>query len=259
MTSGWDLWAVPALLIVGYLGLMLALLPTTKLAGGVLQVAQSVGAVEITRKRRVTPGELVLMTLLGFFGGVAVGLLMLGVFGAQGLAVGLGLAFFGGALPFALYEDGWDKRWMRAINGQTLRCLRTVYMFAGMGGSPVEQALRIFADTWAERSALADLILECPQSTDPVAFLAELALPGQPYAVMVMALQQAQASAAEQREAILGQALTMALSDLTSWLKMLAKKRAMTAIIVAVTILLPTLLLAVLAPPASGLIGVINF
>jgi hypothetical protein len=245
--------------MVGYLALALALLPTTRIAGGVLQVAQTVGTVEITRKRHVTASELTLLTLLGFFAGIAVGLLLLGFLGAQGLAVGAALALCGAALPFAIYEDGWDKRWVHAINGQTLRCLRTVFMFAGMGGSPVEQALRIFADTWAERSALADLILECPQNADPVAFLADLALPGQPYAVMVMALQQAQAADLQQRGLILEQALVMALSDLKSFLKMLAKKRAMTAIIVAVTILLPTLLLAVLAPPASGLIGVINF
>ncbi len=252
-------YAVPLFLAASALALLVSLLPTHVIAGKVLRLTVAARSLDVTQKRRISAVTQAACSAVGCFLGAGTGLALLGLIGPQGLALGGALALAGAALPFSVYRGGWHKGWVAEVNGQTLRCLRTVYMLSGMGGRPVAESLRTFAQTWAGRSALADLLLECSPMEDPIEFLSALEIPGQPFAVMVMALRQAAVAAQDQRRQILEQNLTMALGNLKNELRTLGKRRALTAIVVAVVILLPTLMVTVLGPPLSSLIGLANF
>ena len=256
-----DIYAVPVLLIAAALSFVFGIAPTHVLAGKLLQVSDrsSEAIAKVAQQRRITPITQFLYVGIGAAIGLAVGFLMYGLIGWQGLLLGGVLAVGAAILPFSRYEDGWDKKWVETVNAGTLRLLRMVYILSGSGGKPIDEAIRYFGRTWQGRSPLADLVMDCPQSESPAEFLGRLGVPGQPYAVTVLALQQGRQMGQEARNVMLEQNLHMALSDLENELGAMAKRRVLLTIISTILILLPTLMLAVLAPPASQLVHLVSF
>lgn len=251
-------YAVPLFLFVALLGVALALTPTHAMAGRLLRVSTDVQAavVAAARRKRVSPAVPVLLSVLGVGAGLALGGLLAWKVGGQGWVLGVGLAVAGALLPRSRFTaNGWNVKFVRDVNADTLILLQVVYVISAVGRRPVEEAMRMFAQAWARRSQLADLLLSCPPLTDPVQFLADVDVPGQAYATLVLALRQAQEVGESQRKRVLGQHVQVAVTELKHYLAMLAKKRAQTAIVVGVLILLPTLMLAVLAPPMANLAG----
>ena len=251
-----EYWVVPGLLLTAWLSLVLAALPTPRVAGALLRAGQvSQGVADVARQRQVSAGAPLLLTVMGVLLGAIVGAVLAMWWGVQGWAVGICVALLGALLPRAWFTArGWDARFVKAVNADVLLLLQIVYLLAAVGRRPVDEAVRIFAQTWAGQSALADVLLGCPATESPVQFLAELNIPGSAYALLVLALRQAAETPEAQRRRVLGQQLQRALTELRQTLMAQAKRRAQTALIVGVLVLLPTLLLTVLAPPLMNVL-----
>jgi hypothetical protein len=251
-------YTVPILLIAGLLALGLALTSTPAVAGRLLRADGLIRAVsEMTARRRVAPFVPILLSALGVAAGLAAGGILSGVTeaGIQGWLVGGGLAIAGFLVPRAMFIDGWNARFVRRMNADVLVLLQTVYVLSAVGRKPVDEAIRAFAHAWAGRSALADVLLGCPSSESPVQLMRELDVPGQPFAMMVLALRQAQEISEAQRKRVLGERVQAGIMDLKHAMMSLAKKRAQMAVIVGVLILLPTLMIAILVPPLMNVAG----
>ncbi len=247
--------AVPLLLGLAGLGLCLWLLPTPVLAGRLLQAGQlSEDLTHLARRRRVAPLVPVLLSVMGIGLGLATGALLAQGAGQQGWLLGGALALAGALWPRTRFTQGWDARFVKEINADTAMALRMVYILSGVGHKPVDEAVRAFAHAWGGQSVLADLLLECPATLSPVQFLGELPIPGQAYAMLILALRQAQEVPEKQRRLVLWQQFQTALDGIRNTLRAQAKRRAQTMLMVGVVTLLSTLLLTILAPLMLNLV-----
>lgn len=251
--------AVPVLLCVGLIGLWLLLLPLPTSAGLLLQASgMTHSALSVAARKRVSPLVPRLLALGGVLGGLAIGMILLTFAGWQGALLGGALAVAGLLTPRYLFTaEGWHARFVRAVNEDTLAVLRMVYVLAAIGKRPVDEAVRVFAQSrYGQQSELADFLAECPPAESPVQFLSDAEIPGQALATLLLALRQASESTEAQRKNVLGQQMAVAVAELKQNLRVQAKRRAQTGIVVGVLILLPTLLLAVLAPPMLNMLQI---
>jgi hypothetical protein len=248
--------AVPLLFLVGALAMVAVSVEPSAVAGQLLRTgAMFEAAAEVVRRRRVSRSTVILLTVLGVVAGVAAGAVSSIWVGLQGWIVGVGLALVGLLLPPRLFDNGWRVGLVQRVNSECLGLLQMVYVLAGVGGRPVDQAVRAFAQSWRDRSALARILSECPPTESPVDFLSALNIPGQQINMAVLALRQARTLEREQREATMAQRVRASIATLRHEMENLARRRANTAIVVGVLILLPTLMIAILAPPIMQVIG----
>lgn len=258
VVGGFDL-RVPLLLVLAVLAFGLGMLPTHVVAGRLLVVGKVSHDVRTRLGRRhISRLGLTLYVSLGVAAGLTAGALLAVSMGLQGWLLGLTLSVLGGIYPLTRYQDGWDKRYVERLNGDTLMLLRRVYTLSGVGTVPVSHAVRRFAETKADDSELAQLLARCPLNADPADYLADVQVPGRPLVIAVMALHQASGADRQKREQILERNLDIAVTQLENELNAMANRRAMTAILVSVLILLPTLLLAILGPQLVSLLGALQ-
>jgi len=101
---------------------------------------------------------------------------------------------------------------------------------------------------------LADLLAGCPASDSPIRFMEGIDLPGTPYTTLVISLKQADSVPDSQRKSVLDQQMEMALFNLRHERIALVDRRAQVGLVVGVLLILPTLMVAVLAPPMVNII-----
>lgn len=247
--------AVPLLFAVSALALVTAAVEPSTVAGQLLRTgAMFQAAAGVVSRRRVSRSTVILLSVLGIASGVALGAVASLWVGVQGWIIGAALALAGLLLPPRLFDNGWRVNLVQRVNGECLGLLQMVYVLSGVGGRPVDQAVRSFAQSWRDRSALARLLGECPPTESPVDFLAALDIPGQQVNMTVLALRQAKSLEEEQRETTLAQRVRASIATLRHEMEDLARRRAQTAIVVGVVMLLPTLMIAILAPPVMQVI-----
>jgi hypothetical protein len=243
--------AVPILLFASLI-IVVTIVATTpaSLAGRLLRMGSLLRAtIEVVQKRRVERRTILLLSAVGVSVGLSVGAVLSLWIGMQGWLVGLGLVIVGALSPSRLFESGWRRSLIAEVNQDCLALLQMVYVLAGVGRRPIDQAARTFARTWRERSALAQILDECPPTESPVEFLTALDMPGQQLSATALTLQQVRRLEREQRRWLLQQRLDSAITDLQHHLESVAKKRAGMAIVMGVLILLPTLMIAIMTPP----------
>lgn len=242
--------AVPLMFLVGALALVTSAVDPATVAGQLLRTETMFqAAASVVRQRRVGRSTIFLMSVLGLVTGTAVGALSSLWVGLQGWLIGAVLALVGMLLPPRMFDNGWQVSLVRQVNNECLGLLQMVYVLSGVGGRPVDQSVRTYAQTWRDRSALARIVGECPPTESPVGFLAALDMPGQQMNMTVLTLRQAKALEGEKRERTLAQRVKASIATLKHDMEELARRRANMAIVVGVVMLLPTLMLAILAPP----------
>jgi len=242
--------SVPLLFLVSALALVTAAVDPSAVAGQLLRTGTMFeAAAGVVRQRRVGRSTILMMSALGVVTGVATGAVCSLWVGLQGWVVGAALALVGFLLPPRMFDNGWRVSMVQRVNSECLGLLQMVYVLSGVGGKPIDQAVRAFAQSWRDRSALARLLGECPPTESPVDFLAALDMPGQQINMTVLALRQAKSLEGEKRERTLAQRVRASIATLRHEMENLARKRANTAIVVGVLMLLPTLMIAILAPP----------
>jgi len=242
--------AVPLMFLVGALALVTSAVDPATVAGQLLRTETMFqAAASVVRQRRVGRSTIFLMSVLGLVTGTAVGALSSLWVGLQGWLIGAVLALVGMLLPPRMFDNGWQVSLVRQVNSECLGLLQMAYVLSGVGGRPVDQAVRTYAQTWRDRSALARILGECPPTESPADFLAALDMPGQQINMAVLTLRQARSLEGEKRERTLAQRVKASITTLRHEMEELARRRANMAIIVGVVMLLPTLMLAILAPP----------
>lgn len=243
--------AVPILLVTSLMAMVVvAAARPSLLAGRLLQLDDAFRAASrVARRRRIKPRTVIMLSAMGALLGLSVGAAASLWFGLSGWLVGVGVAAVGVLLPLQLFQDGWRRSLVGEVNEDCLALLQMVYVLAGVGSRPVDQAVRGFAQSWRDRSPLAQLLVECAPAESPVEFLAALDIPGQQMATMILTLRQAQRLERKQRRWLLEQRLESSITDMQHRLERVARRRASTAIVVGVLILLPTLMIAILTPP----------
>lgn len=247
--------AVPLMFLVGAMSLTTAAVDPAAVAGQLLRTeAMFQAAAGVVRQRRVGRSTVFLVSLVGLVTGLAVGALSSLWVGLQGWFIGVALSLVGVFLPPRMFDNGWRVNLVQQINNECLGLLQMVYVLSGVGGKPVDQAVRTFAQTWRDRSVLARILGECPPTESPVDFLAALDMPGQQVNMAVLTLRQAKTLEGEKRERTLAQRVKAGIATLKHDMEDLARRRTNMAIIVGVVILLPTLMIAILAPPLMQVI-----
>lgn len=247
--------AVPLMFLVGAMSLTTAAVDPAAVAGQLLRTeAMFQAAAGVVRQRRVGRSTVFLVSLVGLVTGLAVGALSSLWVGLQGWFIGVALSLVGVFLPPRMFDNGWRVNLVQQINNECLGLLQMVYVLSGVGGKPVDQAVRTFAQTWRDRSVLARILGECPPTESPVDFLAALDMPGQQVNMAVLTLRQAKTLEGEKRERTLAQRVKAGIATLKHEMEDLARRRTNMAIIVGVVILLPTLMIAILAPPLMQVI-----
>lgn len=248
---------VPSILLfVAALAAALSILPAPVIAGKLAQLEGVSGAMAAIVARKRVPRSLpYILGAIGIGLGLAIGgLLSAGALGWQGWLVGLCIAVAGVLIPAAMFDKGWDRRFVEQINQDVLIPLRMVHTLSGSGRKPVGEALHFFARMYAGRSALADLLAGCPASDSPIGFMEGVDMPGMPYTTLVISLKQAESVPESQRKGVLDQQMEMALFNLRHERIALVERRAQVGLVAGVLMILPTLMVAVLAPPMLNMI-----
>lgn len=243
--------AVPILLLTGLMVLVaLATASPALLAVRLIQAGEAVrAAASVVRRRRVKPRTVIAVSAVGVCIGLSAGAALSRTIGPSGWLAGAGVSVLGVLLPLQLFQNGWRRAVVREMNEDCLAMLQMVYVLAGVGERPVDEAVRGFSRAWRDRSPLARLLAECAPADSPVEFLAALDVPGHQMATMVLTLQQARRLGSDERRWLLEQRLESGISDMRHRLEQVARRRASAAIVVGVLILLPTLMIAIMTPP----------
>jgi len=185
---------------------------------------------------------------LGYIVGDTMAMLLMG---GLGFVVGL-------LLPRYMYIEGWPRKVVNSAKRDSVPMLRTVFVLSSGSGTPVFEGMRAFAESWQAKSEIAQIILACPTNEDPIEYLAGLEIPGNMFSTIIITLKQAKGLSQQRRVRLLKQQLQSTIRGLESDILDTIKRRQMASLLVGVVMLLPTLLLAVLAPSLSSAFGILG-